>query len=323
MTGPILALAGGIGGAKLALGFAKVLPPEKLTIVVNTGDDEVFHGLHVSPDLDTMMYALAGLTNPQTGWGLAGDSFSALGMLERYGEPVWFNLGDMDLATHIRRTELLRQGWSLSEVTRELCQRLGIRHAIVPMSDDRVRTIVETGEGDLTFQVYFVKRRCEPVAKGIHFEDAEGRPLSGDEGAGASRGFLDALAKATTVVFCPSNPFLSIAPILSLPGVKERIASFSGPRVVVSPIVGGEALRGPAAKLLGELGHGVSSLGVASQYQGLCDIFLIDEVDRCFSDAISRLGMRVEVAPTIMDTDDDKVRLAKHICKLVEPYDGV
>ena len=317
MTGPVLALAGGVGGAKLALGFARVLPPEKLTIVVNTGDDEVFHGLHVSPDLDTMMYALAGLTNPQTGWGVAGDSFSALGMLERYGVPAWFNLGDMDLATHIRRTELLSQGWSLSEVTRELCQRLGIHHGIVPMSDERVRTIVETEEGDLTFQVYFVKRRCEPVAKGIHFEDAEGRPAS--EGAGASTGFLNALETATTLVFCPSNPFLSIAPILSLSGVRDRIESFSGPRVVVSPIVGGEALRGPAAKLLGELGHDVSSLGVARQYGGLCDIFLIDEVDRCLSDAISRLGMRVEVASTIMDTDDEKVRLSKHICKLAEP----
>ena len=311
MIGPILALAGGVGGAKLALGLARVLPPEKLTIVVNTGDDEVFHGLHVSPDLDTMMYALAGLTNPQTGWGVAEDSFNALGMLERYGGPTWFNLGDKDLATHIRRTELLGHGWSLSEVTLELCQRLDIRHKIVPMSDDRVRTIVETDEGDLTFQVYFVRRQCQPIAKGIHFENAES--------AKASPGTLGALESATSLVFCPSNPFLSIAPILAVPGVRERIASFSGTRVAVSPIVGGEAIRGPAAKLLGELGHDVSCLGVARQYRGLCDIFLIDEVDRCHVNAISNLGMRVEVAPTIMDTDEDKVRLATHICHLLEP----
>ena len=310
MIGPVLALAGGVGGAKLALGLSKVLPPEKLTIVVNTGDDEVFHGLHVSPDLDTMMYALAGLTNPETGWGVAGDSFKGLGMLERYGGPAWFNLGDKDLATHVRRTELLKQGWSLSEVTRELCQRLGVRHSIVPMSEDRVRTIVETPEGDLTFQVYFVKRRCEPVATGIRFQSAEEARIA--------NGFLDALEGAAALVFCPSNPFLSIAPILAVPGVRERISSFPGTRVAVSPIVGGQALRGPTAKLLEELGNDVSCLGVARQYQGLCDIFLIDEVDAHHSDSIRSLGMRVEIAPTIMLTDEDKIRLAGQICRLPE-----
>ena len=310
MSGHILALAGGVGGAKLATGLARVLSPEELTIVVNTGDDEVFHGLHVSPDLDTMMYALAGLTNQESGWGIAGDTFNSLEMLGRYGGPDWFNLGDKDLATHIRRTELLRQGWSLSEATQELCRRLGVGHRIVPMSDDRVRTIVETEEGDLTFQVYFVKRQCQPVAKGVHFEY--------EDDARASPGFLTALEGATAIMLCPSNPFLSIAPILAVPGVKERIASFSGTRVAVSPIVGGEAVRGPAAKLLGELGHEVSCVGVARQYTGICDIFLIDEVDRCHAGAISDLGMRVEVAPTIMVTDQDKVGLAGYICRLLE-----
>ena len=309
MRRPVLALAGGVGGAKLATGLARVLPSEELTIVVNTGDDEVFHGLHVSPDLDTMMYALAGLTNQETGWGIAGDTFNSLEMLGRYGGPAWFNLGDKDLATHIRRTELLREGWSLSEATHELCRRLGVGHRIVPMSDDRVRTIVETEEGDLTFQVYFVKRHCQPVAKGVHFE-------YGDS-ARASQGFLTALERATAIVLCPSNPFLSIAPILAVPGVKERIDSFSGTRVAVSPIVGGEALRGPAAKLLGELGHQVSCVGVAKQYRGLCDIFLIDDVDRCHSSAIRDLGMRVEVAPTTMVTDEDRVGLARYICGLL------
>ena len=310
MIGPVLALAGGVGGAKLALGLAGILPPEKLTIVVNTGDDEVFHGLHVSPDLDTVMYALGGMTNQDTGWGVAGDSFNALRTLERYGAPTWFNLGDKDLATHIRRTELLGKGWSLSEVTQELCHRSGVHHKVVPMSDDALRTIVETDEGDLAFQFYFVKRRCEPVAKAIHFENADK--------AKPSPGFVAALEEAQAIVFCPSNPFLSVAPILAVPGVQKCIESFSGVRLAVSPIVGGQALRGPAAKLLGELGHDVSCLGVARQYRGLCDIFLVDEVDRAQADEVSELGMRCEVAPTVMETDEDKLKLATHICRLLE-----
>ena len=318
MTGPILALAGGVGGAKLALGLARVLAPEKLTIVVNTGDDEVFHGLHVSPDLDTVMYALADLTNPHVGWGVVEDSFNGLGMLGRYGGPAWFNLGDKDLATHVRRTELLRQGWPLSEVTRELCQRLGVQHRIVPMSDDIVRTIVETEEGDLSFQIYFVKRQCQPVVKGIHFENAEGLTLSESNGARPSPEFLEALDVASALVFCPSNPFLSIAPMLAVPGIRGRIESFSGTRLAVSPIVGGEALRGPAAKLLEELGYDVSCVGVASQYCGLCDIFLIDTVDTCHAQAISTLGMRAEVAPTVMVSEEDKVNLANRVCSLLE-----
>lgn len=310
MKRPVLALAGGVGGAKLALGLSKVLPPDMLTIVVNTGDDEVFHGLHVSPDLDTVMYALAGLTNPETGWGVVGDTFSGLEMLGRYGSPTWFNLGDRDLATHIRRTELLRGGCTLSEVTLELAGSLGVRHTMVPMSDDPVRTVVETDQGDLAFQVYFVKRQCQPVAMSIRFE--------GTEMACAAPGFLCALEEAGAIVFCPSNPFLSVAPILAVPGVRERIASFSGTRVAVSPIVGGEALRGPAAKLLEELGHDVSCVGVARQYQGLCDVFVLDDVDRCYSDAVTKLEMKAALAPTVMATDEDKVRLAQQILEMVE-----
>lgn len=319
MNQHILALAGGVGGAKLALGLARVLPPENLTIVVNTGDDEVFHGLHVSPDLDTMMYALAGLTNPVTGWGVAGDTFNALASLRRYGVDTWFNLGDEDLATHVRRTELLRQGRSLSEVTRELCTSLGIRHAVVPMSDDSVRTVVETEQGRMAFQEYFVKHQCRPVVREIRFQDGEGRDVGLSEGVPPSAGFLAALDRASALVFCPSNPFLSIAPILALRGVRDRVGAFSGPRLAVSPIVGGEALRGPAAKLLGELGHDVSCVGVARQYAGICDVFLIDEVDRRHAGDIARLGMRVEVAPTVMSTEEDKVGLAARVLRLVEP----
>ena len=310
MTRPVLALAGGVGGAKLALGLSNVLSPEELTIVVNTGDDEVFHGLHVSPDLDTMMYALAGLTNQQTGWGVMGDTFNGLEMLGRYGNPAWFNLGDKDLATHIKRTQLLREGYTLTEATRELCSHLGIRHPIVPMSDDTVSTIVDTDEGDLPFQVYFVRRHCEPVAGAIRF--------LGAEEAQASRAFIDALEQAEALVVCPSNPFLSIEPFLAVPGVRDRISSFKGCRMAVSPIVGGQALRGPAAKLLAELGHDVSCVGVARHYQGLCDIFLIDEVDSAQAPAIEALGMRAAITNTVMDTDWDKTRLGIRVLELLE-----
>jgi LPPG:FO 2-phospho-L-lactate transferase len=266
-----------------------------------------------------MMYALAGLTNPVTGWGVAGDTFNALASLGRYGADTWFNLGDKDLATHVRRTQLLRQGRSLSEVTRELCLSLGVRHPVVPMSDESVRTVVETDQGRMAFQEYFVKHQCRPVVREIRFEDEEGRELTRGPGARPSPGFLAALEDASGLVYCPSNPFLSIAPILALRGVRDRVGAFAGPRLAVSPIVGGEALRGPAAKLLGELGHDVSCVGVARQYAGLCDVFLIDEVDRHHAGHIARLGMRVEVAPTVMSTEEEKVGLATRVLQLVEP----
>lgn len=294
----------------MAVGLAKVLSPQELTIVVNTGDDEEFHGLHVSPDLDTVMYALAGLTNDKTGWGVKGDTFGALEMLERYGGISWFNLGDKDLATHIRRTQLLRDGLCLSDVTTELCQRLEVQHSVVPMSDGSVRTMVETDEGDLSFQEYFVQRRCEPVARKVYFQS--------NGSACPSPGFISALERSQLLVFCPSNPFLSIWPILSLPGVRQRVETFSGTRVAVSPIVGGKALRGPAGKLLAELGHDVSCVGVAKEYVGLCDTFVLDEIDRSHAPAVNSLGMRAEIAQTVMETDSDKVALATRICGLME-----
>ena len=308
MKNPVVALAGGVGGAKLALGLSRVLEPEDLTVVVNTGDDEEFYGLHVSPDLDTVMYTLAGLANPATGWGLAGDTFVVLERVRSYGAEGWFNLGDRDLATHLRRTEMLQDGHTLSEVTTSLCTALAVRHPIVPMSDDRVRTVVLTDEGDLPFQVYFVKRRCEPVVRGLRFDGAEAAQLS--------PGFAQSLDEAGSLVICPSNPFLSVAPILAVPGVRDRIRAFSGLRVAVSPIVGGRAIRGPAEKMLRELGHDTTCVGVARQYQGLCDVFVIDEVDRHHRADIEGLGMRVDVTDTLMESDDDKVRLARHICRL-------
>ena len=309
MAQQVIALAGGVGGSKLALGLARLLPPGQLTIIVNTADDEVFYGLHVSPDLDTVMYTLAGIVNPQTGWGIADDTFNVLAMLERYGAPAWFRLGDRDIATHIRRTQLLGQGRPLSEVTRELCSSLGIAHEVVPMTDDTVRTVLSTDKGDLPFQVYFVQQGCQPRVRGLRFEGAErARP---------SPRFEAALGEAAAVVFCPSNPFLSIDPILALPGVRERLASFRGQRVAVSPIVGGEAVRGPAAKMMTELGEEASCVGVARRYQALCDVLVIDEVDRDRADEVRALGLKVEVTGTVMATEDDKVTLARKVLSLI------
>ena len=304
-----LALAGGVGGAKLALGLSKVLPPSQLTIVVNTGDDEVFHGLHISPDVDTVMYTLAGLSNPETGWGITGETFQALGRLKEYGADAWFNLGDKDLATHIRRTDLLRQGCSLSEVTQSLRSALGVEHPIVPMSDDPVRTMLSTDLGELPMQTWFVKHRCEPAVSEIRF--------AGAENAQPAPEFERALSESDALVFCPSNPFVSVAPILAVPGVRDAIEGFNGLRLAVSPIVGGQAIKGPAAKMMGELGIESSCVGVAMQYRGLCDVFVLDDVDGDRAGDIEALGMRAAVTNTMMITDADKVRLAEYICELV------
>ena len=312
--GPVLALAGGVGGAKLALGLSHVLPPDDLVIVVNTGDDEEFHGLHVSPDLDTVMYTLAGLADPERGWGLSGETFQALQMLSAYGAPTWFNLGDRDLATHLRRTQLLREGRSLSDVTRELCSQLGILHTVAPMTDDQVRTEVETSEGVLAFQDYFVRRRCEPEATAVRFQGADvARP---------SPTFDEALNNARALIFCPSNPFLSIDPILAVAGVRERVRRFDGPRVVVSPIVGGAALRGPAAKMMRELGHPVSSVGVARKYLGLCDHFILDDADADDQGKISALRMKPHVTNTVMNSTEEKITLARYILRIVDAEGG-
>ena len=306
--GHILALAGGVGGAKLALGLSRVLPPGRLTIVVNTGDDESFHGLHVSPDLDTVMYTLAGVADPERGWGVAGDTFQALEMLRRYGAPTWFNLGDRDLATHVRRTELLRQAYSLSQVTHTLSRCLGIQHSIVPMSDQPVRTIAVTDEGEMSFQTYFVQRRCEPRLCGVRFQ--------GSQDAQVAPGFQKALQKASVLVYCPSNPVVSIGPILAIHSVAQAIATFKGPRLAVSPIVGGQALRGPAAKMLAELGEEVSCVGIARRLAGLCDTLIIDTADEGRAPQVEALGLRPHVTNTIMETDADKVRLAQEVCTL-------
>jgi LPPG:FO 2-phospho-L-lactate transferase len=307
MTPPqlVLALAGGVGGAKLALGLSRLLAPEGLTVVVNTGDDEEFFGLHVSPDLDTVMYTLAGLANPETGWGLQDESFTALRAYERLGGEAWFALGDQDLGTHLRRTELLHAGRTLSQVTADLCRRLGIGCTIAPMSDDRVRTIAITDQGPLAFQEYFVHRRCQPVLQGLRFD--------GIERARPSAALDRALAHAAALIVCPSNPFVSIGPILALPGVRDRIAGFAGARVVVSPIIAGQAVKGPAAKMLAELGEEPSALAVARGYRGLCDLFVLDEQDAALAPAVEALGMQTAVTRTLMLSEQDKVGLARQV----------
>ena len=306
--GLVLALAGGVGGAKLALGLTRILPPERLVIVVNTGDDEEFHGLHVSPDLDTMTYTLSGLYNQETGWGMSGDSFNTLGMLNRLGSDTWFNLGDLDFAMHIRRTELLRHGATLSEVTAELTGRLGIQHSVIPMSDDPVRTVLDTDAGTLAMQEYFVRYRAEPKVDAIRYVGAAA--------AKPSPAFAKALQECETIIFCPSNPYLSVAPIMAIPGVRDAISARSSNRIAVSPIVGGAAVRGPAGKIMAELGGTVSSVGVAREYRDLCDILVVDSQDADLADDISHEGIHPVAINTIMNDDADKIALAKSVLEL-------
>ena len=270
----ILALAGGVGGARLANGLAQRLAPRELVVAVNTGDDFEHFGLLVSPDLDTVMYTLAGRSDAERGWGLAGETWRFMDALEALGGDAWFRLGDGDLATHVVRTARRRAGETLSAVTTDLCRRLGVRHEVVPMSDDPVRTIVHTAEGPLAFQDYFVRQRCEPAVAGLVFRGAaEARP---------SPGLDAALARADlgAIVICPSNPWLSILPILEIPGVRERLRERRVPLVAVSPIVGGQAVKGPAAKIMRELGVEASAIGIAEFYGDLLDGLVIDGIDR-------------------------------------------
>ena len=303
-----LALAGGVGGAKLVVGLAHLLQPGELVVAVNTGDDDEFHGLHVSPDLDTMMYTLSGLSNPATGWGLDGDTFGALEMLRRYGADTWFNLGDRDLATHIRRTQLLAQGLTLSEATALLCSALGVAHSIVPMSDQPVRTVLETTEGRLSMQEYFVRQRAQPGVSAVNY-------LGATE-AVPSPGFEAALAQAETLVICPSNPALSVQPIVEVAGVREKLADFRGLRVAVSPIVGNDAVRGPAGRIMAGLGQKVSVVGVAGAYRDFCDVLVIDRQDEALAPAVAGEGLRPVVTNTIMDSFEDRVELARTVLAL-------
>ena len=301
----IVALAGGVGGAKMAQGLQGALPPGDLTVVVNTADDFELYGLWISPDLDTVMYTLGGIADPVNGWGVAGDTRNTLESIARYGEEPWFLLGDQDFATHILRTERLRAGTPLSMVTTQLSGALGIPSRVVPMTDDRVATLVDTPAGTLEFQDYFVGRRQSDDVLGVTF--------AGIERARAHPDALAAIREADAVVIAPSNPIVSVAPILATPGLRDALADSPAPIVAVSPIVGGHALKGPAAQMLATLGHEVSALGVARLYAALVDGLVIDEVDGELGPAIELLGPRVLVTATVMGDEADRRRLAVEV----------
>jgi LPPG:FO 2-phospho-L-lactate transferase len=299
----ILGLAGGVGGGKLAQGLAAALPPEELAIVVNTADDFVLLGLHISPDIDSVLYAVAGLNDPERGWGLAGESWNFMAALERLGGDTWFKLGDRDLATHMLRSQALAAGRSLSDVTAMLARRLGVAHTIAPMSDDPISSVVLTSEGALDFQDYFVRRQCHPAYRGLD--------IRGAATARPSNVLRNALDRALAVVIAPSNPLVSIDPILAVPGVAAALRRSGRPVVAVSPIVGGRAVKGPLAKMMHERGQEPSALGVAQHYGSLVDGWIVDTMDRALVPAIEALGCRVIVRNTIMHTLDEKRSLAQ------------
>ena len=297
----VLAIAGGVGGAKLAAGLASVLPAGALTIAVNTGDDFEHMGLTICPDIDSVTYALAGLNNREKGWGVTGETWAFMDMIGKLDGETWFALGDRDLATHVLRTQALRTA-SLSAVTARLTAALGIAQRVVPMSDDPVRTIVATDEGDLAFQDYFVRRQCQPVFRAIRFEGAETSRMS--------EGFAQALADPAleAIIFCPSNPILSIAPILSVPGVRDALVARKVPAVALSPFIAGQAIKGPAAKIMGELGLGTTPTAVAERYAGLIDGLMVDSAD---AEAVE--GVAIRAGDTLMRDAADQTRLAREV----------
>ena len=304
----IIALAGGVGGAKLAHGLAQIILPENLTIIVNTGDDFEHLGLSISPDLDTVCYTLAGLENPLTGWGRADESWQVFDNVALLGGPDWFRLGDRDLGTHLERTRRLRKGDSLSQITHDFCKAWGVGHSVLPMTDDSLHTIVNTeGQGELSFQEYFVHQGCEPTVTGFRFEGAEN--------ALPAPGVIEAIAKADAVVFCPSNPWVSIDPILAVAGIKS--ACKSKPIIAVSPIIGGKALKGPAAKMYLELGIQPSVLAIAEHYQEILSGLVFDQIDAETEPAIKALGLKTFVTDTIMQDAKGRYRLAKDVLDFV------
>jgi len=300
--GSVVALAGGVGAARLLRGLAQVVPPEELTIIGNTGDDFELYGLHISPDLDIVTYTLAGIVDETKGWGVAGDTFNCLGMLERLGFETWFKLGDRDLATHVTRTKMLRDGLTLAQATAELCRRLNVNVKLVPMSNDSVRTKILTEESCLDFQEYFVKRGTKDEVKGVLFE--------GSDKADPAIGLVDAIRKAERVVICPSNPVLSVAPILSVQAIRQAIMKTEARVVGVSPIVGGKTIKGPADRVMASLGFEASAFGVAKYYGDLLDHLIIDKIDKKDRSRIESLGVGVSVEDSVMRCTEDSVRLA-------------
>ena len=310
-----LALSGGVGGAKLALGLSRILAPEEFLVVANTGDDFEHLGLLICPDIDTVTYTLAGVGNTETGWGRADEGWRFMESLAEIGGESWFNLGDRDLALHVERTRRIGAGESLSAITEDIANRLGVAARIAPMSDQPVRTIVETPDGPLAFQHYFVREQCAPRVTGFRFDGAAY--------ASPSPALREALATAPdAIVICPSNPFISIDPILALPGVREALSDCPAPVVAVSPIVGGRAIKGPTAKMMAELGIPGDAVSVARHYAGLIDGFVLDDVDADSAEAVRALGIETQVTGTVMTSLDDRIRLAREVLDFAEAVAG-
>jgi LPPG:FO 2-phospho-L-lactate transferase len=304
----VVALAGGVGASKLLLGLYDVMNPADLSAIVNTGDDINLHGLKISPDLDIVTYTLAGIIDPKKGWGFHGETFHLLKRLAVFGRINWFNLGDRDLATHIHRTAMLTDGKTLTDAAESIRIALGVKSRILPMCNEPVPTIIESSEGPLHFQEYLVKRRAEPIVKSIRFD--------GIERATPAPGVLDAIRDADRIVICPSNPLISIGPILAVKGIREALRVRRESVIAVCPIVGGKSLKGPSDKMLAELGHESSAKGVAKLYADFTGTFVIDPVDETERSAIESLGMKVAVTPTVMKTPTDKRKLARSILSL-------
>ena len=304
----ITALAGGVGASKLLLGLYEVMDPRDLTIIVNTGDDIVLHGLKISPDLDIVTYTLAGIVDSAKGWGFRGETFNALKRLALYGRANWFHLGDRDLATHIHRTAMLAEGKTLSQAAESIRTALGVKSRVLPMSDDPVPTIIDSNEGPLHFQEYLVKRCAEPVVRGIRFV--------GVESARPAPGVLEAIATADRIIICPSNPLISIGPIHAVPRVRDHLLVHKQKVLAVCPIVGGKSLKGPSDKMLTQLGHASTALGVAKLYADFTGTLVIDPADKSQSIAIAALGMKVAILPTVMKTRAQKRKLARALLSL-------
>lgn len=307
----IVTLAGGVGAARFLEGLVRAAPPASITVIVNIGDDIDLYGLRISPDLDIVMYTLAGLIDPQQGWGIQDDTYHTLEMLKRYGYDTWFLLGDRDLATHLHRTQLLQQGYTLSEVSDQIRRSLGLEARFLPMSDQRVTTRIVTPSGTMHFEEYFVQRRAAEPVEGVHFE--------GIERALPAPGVLEAIAGAEAIILAPSNPIVSIGTILAVPGIREALRETSAPIVAVSPIVGGATIKGPADKMLRGLGFEASAVGVAQCYRDFLDVLIIDQVDEALAPAIEALGMRVVVMDTIMRGLTEKEALARAALAAVTP----
>ncbi len=306
----ITILAGGVGGARFVRGLAALVDGRRLTVIGNTGDDEEFFGLHVAPDLDTMVYTLAGLADPVRGWGRRGETFACLEALGDLGEPIWFGLGDRDLATHLLRTARLRAGWPLSRVTAAFVRAHGVRARVLPMTDDRVRTFVHTERGRLPFQDYLVRLKARGTVRRIE--------VTGARRARPAPGVLEAIARSQAIVFAPSNPLVSIGPILAVPAIRRALARRRGRVAAVSPLVGGRAVRGPLHRMLRGLGLEVSVRGVARLYRGLVDVFVLDRRDAAWAERLEALGMRVVVTDTIMRTPARAARLAGVVLRALD-----